>query len=459
MGIAAVILAAGRGTKMWPYGDTHPKATLPVANRPLLERTIDHLREIGIQEIVVVRGHLGDQVREVAGRRRSITCVEQPKLLGTANAVLCAMSVLGADQILVLYGDVLVTPDDLRSVMEAHEEHPDSLTLLVSGWRGEPTQTGVGVHVRDRQATGIVGHPREECARYCGVLMFPNKSFGDYIERNPGIMTSVEVGVMPPPESELAQSVELYRRSGGAVYVVTAKGPVMDLDKPWHILAANSAWLDYASERLSGNEIHPSAHVHPEAAIEGRIVVGEGSVIGRDARIKGDCWVGKNTRIVDGAIIYAKTCIGDDCVIREYCQIGEHTMIGHGCVVGHCAEFSGVLMDGAYSYHYGEYWGVVGRSSDLGAATVCGTLRFDDQETIHSIRGRREIPRIGANASYLGDYVRTGVNAILMPGVKVGPYSVIGPGVILQEDAPNNSLIYVKQEICRKEWGPERYGW
>ncbi|MFH1740085.1 MAG: nucleotidyl transferase, partial [bacterium] len=107
----------------------------------------------------------------------------------------------------------------------------------------------------------------------------------------------------------------------------------------------------------------------------------------------------------------------------------------------------------------GEYWGVIGRSSDLGAATVCGTLRFDDQETVHRVRGRRETPRIGANASYLGDYVRTGVNAILMPGVKVGPYSLIGAGVILQEDVPNNSLIYVKQELCRKEWGPERYGW
>ena len=458
MSIAAIILAAGRGRRIWPYGDTHPKATLPIANRPLLERTIDHLREIGIQEIIVVRGHLGDQVREVAGRRENITCIEQPNLLGTANAALCGISAAGADRILVLYGDVLVTPDDLRSVIESHGEHPDSVTVLISDWGGDPPQTGIGVHIRDGTAVGIVGHPREECSRYSGVLMF-SKSFLGYIERNPGIMTSVEVGVMPPPESELAQSVELYRRSGGTVHVVTAKGPIVDLDKPWDILAANNAWLDYASLRSSGNEIHPSAKVHPEAAIEGRIVVGEGSVIGRDVKIKGDCWVGKNTRIVDGAIVYGKTCIGDDCVIREYCQIEEHTMIGHGCVVGHCAEFSGVLMDGAYSYHYGEYWGVVGRSSDLGAATVCGTLRFDDQETIHRVRGRREIPRIGANASYLGDYVRTGVNAILMPGVKVGPYSVIGPGVLLREDVPNNSLVYLKQELCRKEWGPERYGW
>ncbi len=64
-----------------------------------------------------------------------------------------------------------------------------------------------------------------------------------------------------------------------------------------------------------------------------------------------------------------------------------------------------------------------------------------------------------ANAVYLGDYTRTGVNTIIMPGVKVGPYSVIGAGVILNEDLPNNSLIYVKQELVRKSWGPEKYGW
>ncbi len=458
MTVSAIILAAGQGRKIWPYGDTHPKATLPVANRPLLHRNIDHLREAGVQETVVVCGHLAGQVREAAGHLDGVRCVHQPKPIGTADAVLCALSGLTCDQVLVLYGDVLVTSEDLRSLLDSHKQHPDGITVLVSEWGGEEPQTGIGVHVRDGLAAGFVGHPREQCARYCGVLVFP-RAFGEYIEHNPGIMTSVEVGVMPPLEAELAQSLEGYRRSGGSIHVVHATGPVIDLDKPWHILAVNRAWLDYESGRLSGNQVHPSAKVDPRAQIEGRIVVGEHSVIGPDVKIKGDCWVGRDTRIVDGAVIYGKTSIGDNCVIREYCQVGEYSMIGHGCVVGHCAEFSGVLMDGAYSYHYGEYWGVVGRSSDLGAATVCGTLRFDDQETIHRVGGRREIPVVGANASYLGDFVRTGVNAILMPGVKVGPYSVIGPGVILQEDVPNNSLLYLKQEICRKEWGPERYGW
>jgi len=458
MSLAAVVLAAGYGRKMWPYGDTHPKATLPIANQPLLAWSLRHLKETDVENLVVVYGHLGAQVCEIAKAVQGVSCVEQSHPSGTADAASRALPIIETEQVLVLYGDVLVTAEDLHVLIGAHRQHPDDVTLLISGWDGEPPQNGIGVRVHDGKAAGLVGHPREDCARYCGVVIF-SKSFGKYLERNPGVMTGVEVGVMPPFESELAQSVELYRKEGGTVHIVEAKGPVFDMDKPWHILSANHEWLDYASKTLSGDQIHPKAEVHPDAEIEGRLVIDDGSYIGPDVKIKGDLWVGKNTRIVDGAIIGGKTSVGDNCIVREYCRIGDHSMIGHGCVVGHCAEFDGVLMDGAYSYHYGEYWGVIGRSSDLGAATVCGTLRFDDQETVHRVRGRREIPKIGANASYLGDFVRTGVNAILMPGVKVGPYSLIGPGVLLQEDVPNNSFIYVKQEQGRKEWGPERYGW
>jgi len=43
--------------------------------------------------------------------------------------------------------------------------------------------------------------------------------------------------------------------------------------------------------------------------------------------------------------------------------------------------------------------------------------------------------------------------------VKVGPYSCLGPGLVVYEDVPARSLVLVKQEVTRKEWGPERYGW
>ena len=46
-----------------------------------------------------------------------------------------------------------------------------------------------------------------------------------------------------------------------------------------------------------------------------------------------------------------------------------------------------------------------------------------------------------------------------MPGVKVGVYSVVGAGVVLTRDVPDNTLIYAEQKLTEKPWGPEKYGW
>ena len=79
--------------------------------------------------------------------------------------------------------------------------------------------------------------------------------------------------------------------------------------------------------------------------------------------------------------------------------------------------------------------------------------------SIHKISGRREFPRNGSNATYFGDYVRTGVNVITQPGVKIGAYSCVGPGIVVYEDVPSRKLILLKQETVERDWGPERYGW
>ena len=69
------------------------------------------------------------------------------------------------------------------------------------------------------------------------------------------------------------------------------------------------------------------------------------------------------------------------------------------------------------------------------------------------------MPTHAANAAYLGDFCRTGVNAIIMPGRRIGVYACLGPGVVAYEDIPDRELVLVKQELERRPWGPEKYGW
>ena len=83
----AVILAAGRGSKMWPYGETQPKACLPVVGVPLIGHTVQHLINLGVQNIIVVVGHLAAQVRHAVGRHSQVAFHEQSSPGGTAEAL------------------------------------------------------------------------------------------------------------------------------------------------------------------------------------------------------------------------------------------------------------------------------------------------------------------------------------------------------------------------------------
>jgi bifunctional UDP-N-acetylglucosamine pyrophosphorylase/glucosamine-1-phosphate N-acetyltransferase len=51
------------------------------------------------------------------------------------------------------------------------------------------------------------------------------------------------------------------------------------------------------------------------------------------------------------------------------------------------------------------------------------------------------------------------VNAIILPGRKIGSGSIVGPGVIVSEDLESNKLLSLKQEQVKKDWNPDKYGW
>jgi bifunctional UDP-N-acetylglucosamine pyrophosphorylase/glucosamine-1-phosphate N-acetyltransferase len=455
----AIILAAGLGTKVWPYGEFRQKCTLPVANTPIVRRLALSLKELGLGRLIVVTGHYGQQVSGAVVDIEGVELVSQSDPSGgTSSAVLAALPSGCDEEFLVIYGDVVVAVENLKKLIKAFKEADAEAAVLVQRLEGERPCDWICAGVSGDRLTGVEGHPRGGSHRLCGIYAFKPSAL-QYIRRNPGIFIRVPVGGMPPPEAELAQSVQIMLDEGRDVLAVECDEFFVDVDKPWHLLEANGRLVDYMARKLEGDEIAPDAQIHDSAEINGKVILGEGTRIGPRVVVNGTLIAGRNNNITNGAILNGRILIGDSCRISDYCLVTGHTSIGNRCIVGHGAEMSGVLMDKVYLYHYCEMFGVFGTATDIGAATVCGTLRFDDGDTVHRVKGRPEVPPIGANATYMGEFCRTGVNAIIMPGCKIGSYSVIGPGVILYEDVPSKTLILAKQELVKKEWGPERYGW
>ena len=461
----AIVLAAGLGRKVWPYGEFRQKCTIPVANTPIVRRVVENLIEVGCQRIIVVVGHYAQQVRGVLADIPNVTFVTQNPIDGTASAVLTALDLLEDEPYLVVHGDIVTTPDNFRNLINGICLHNAEAAALVQRLGNEDASdwlcAGVGTTESEGKSvstlTGIEGHPRGGSHRLCGVYAF-RPTATPYLLRNPGIVTRVPVGGMPPPESEIAQSMQLMVDDGRTVLAVEAEDFFVDVDKPWHVLEANKRLVDHLAKQVTEDQIATGARISDAAEINGHIVLGKNSVIGPRVVINGTLIAGANNNITNGAILHGNIFVGDQCRISDYCDV-DSSAIGNRCIIGHGAEMAGVLFDKVYLYHYCEMSGVFGCATDIGAATVCGTLRFDDRDTPMQVEGRYEVPPYGANATYMGDYCRTGVNAIIMPGRRIGSYSVVGPGVILYDDVPSKTMIMAKQELVTKPWGPERYGW
>lgn len=489
----AIILAAGQGTRIWPYAVTRPKAMIPIANKPLISYSVEALERLCFERIIVAAGRGGERIRNHFAHNQKVTVVDtepsvdapgvdppgadppgadtsgavassagskdQQNLSGTASTLSKAAAGLSEQDFLVLYADTIVDDQDLAKLVSvSKKEGTGAPCALVYPLGEESSRDWVCCSIENDSVKRIAGHPRGGFDyRFAAFVM--DQAFLPYLEANSGLFTEVQVGMMPPREAYLEMSLADFLRDGNIIPAVIGEGFFIDVDKPWHILMANRSMNRKITGALKKNSIAAGASIDPTASIDGVVSLGKGSRIGRNVVVEGNVVVGEDTIIENGALLQGNNTIGNGCYIGNTCLVGEDTTIGNGCNVNHCAEVQGVVMDRVYLCHYMELSGVVGENTDLGAGTVCGTLRFDDGVTTHRIKGRAETPPEFGNAAYLGDYCRTGVNAVIMPGRKVGVYSVVGAGVVLNEDVPDRTMVYTRQKLERKDWGPERYGW
>lgn len=453
----AVILAAGEGKRLWPYTTIRSKAMIPIGAKPLISYTVESLFFCGIEKIYIAANHMYTQINRYYLNDDRVITIDVGDTQGSAHTLQYLSNKIIDQQFLLLYGDMLYHTDTIREFIQS-STYGQTHILAVRLEHNTCRDTICMSINSDGTLSDVCGHPRGGYHYTFGGFIFTKNIF-KYIKSNPGYFTNVQVGMMSPLERYLEMSVYDLSLDYPVYTYICSENQAIDINKPWDILYANTELAKRKCSRLTCNNISPSAEIDKSAHIDGYIQLGSNSRIGRNVIIQGNCIIRDNTIIENGAVLLGNNIVGSNCTITNYCYIDKNSVIGNNCKINHCAELSGVIFDGVSLYHYMEIYGIIGEHSDIGAATVCGSLRFDDGDTVHKIRGRAERPYAYSNAVYIGDFCRTGVNVIISPGKKIGCYSIVGAGTILEEDVPNNTLIYTKQDIIKKEWGPNRYGW
>src|SRR5215472_3459071 len=157
----AIVLAAGRGTRMGALTEELPKPMLPIEGRPMLEHIVLRLREAGIERVLIVVGYRRELIEQhFAVGFPEVSFVTQEVVEGTASAVRLGRGFIGADPFLLTFGDILCGARNYTGIADSLTRNAASAVLGVK-YADDPWQ-GAAVYA---DAAGIVSEMIEKPPR------------------------------------------------------------------------------------------------------------------------------------------------------------------------------------------------------------------------------------------------------------------------------------------------------
>ena len=185
----AMILAAGKGTRLRPLTETIPKPLIDVAGRPMIAFALDVVRAAGIRDVVINLHHLGEQIRTCLGNGSAygvrIVYTEEDPILDTGGGIANARALLDGDAFAVLNADTCIDVD-LRAVVAAHERRRALATMVLRADANVARYGAIEIDAAHR-IRRFLGHPdptlsAAEAAElralmYPGVMVFDPRVF------------------------------------------------------------------------------------------------------------------------------------------------------------------------------------------------------------------------------------------------------------------------------------------
>lgn len=345
MPLKALILAGGFGTRLRPISCTRPKSLFPVINKPLLQWTFERLAESKVSEAILAVNYQTEAAIKQHripkyGIHTRYSRDPLGKPLGTGGAIKKAEKHIGLmDPFLVLNGDIFAEVD-YAEILKLHEKKNAIATIALHQVE-DPSRYGVVVLAEDNQIKRFVEKPTQESVPSdlinAGAYVLSPRIF-DYIPR--GQAVSIEREIFP----KLAEE----RKLAGYIF----NGLWIDIGKPEDYLQVNKLLLDTMGSQPRW-KIGKNARIQPPVALDRKVSVGEGSVVGPYAILGRNVKVGMNVHIQE-SIVLPNTVISDSCevngaVIGDGTFVGKGAKITKGCMIGDHARIADgvILMEGA----------------------------------------------------------------------------------------------------------------
>jgi len=433
MGLSIVILAAGKGSRM---NSNKPKVLQTLAAKTLIKHVVNTVEKLNPDNIIVVTGHLKEQVEEALSGHK-ITFVHQTKQLGTGHAVLQALPYLEDQKLLILYGDVpLISAEVLDNLVTT--THDDDLGVLTA-FMDDPT--GLGRIVRDK--FGAVTNIVEE--------KDANDSQRQIKEINTGIYCVHRACLakwLPELKSNNVQNeyylTDIVKFAKDDAITINVTHPVNEFE----VLGVNDraqlanlerVWQRNVAEKImekgvsiaDPNRFDVRGHLDVgkdcwfdiNVIIKGNVTLGNNVVVGANCILK-NCTIEDNVKIkantmVDSSIIRSGAIVGPFARVRPDCDIKE------GAVIGNFVETKKTILGKGSKASHLTYLGdsEIGENCNIGAGVI--TCNYDG---------------VNKHKTTIGDNAFIGSDSQLIAPITIGIGAFVGAGSTISKDVPSQQL-------------------
>ena len=444
--LVAVVLAAGQGTR---FKSGRAKVLHPLLGKSMLRLTLDTIRALRPDRIVVVVGHQKDDVmREAEGPGVSFAC--QKERLGTAHAVMAARPALREDEaadVLIINADLpILRPETLRPLIALHRRKGHALTFLTADLE-DPS--GFGRIVRGERGLRIVeereASPAERALREVNAGVYVFKA-AVLLRALPRVSNKNRKG-----EYYLTDLIEILQRQRTKVGLLktSAADEIMGINTRWELAKAAAVLRDRKLKALAEDgvgfadtaatwvdieaAIGPDTTIGPGVVIEGRTTIGARCRIAPYSHIKdsvlGDDVEVRTATVIEGCLIEAGAGVG------PFARLRPGTVIRAGAHVGNFVEMKKTDFGPGSKAGHLSYLGdaEVGPDVNIGAGTI--TCNFDG---VHK------------NKTVIGEGVFIGSGTELVAPVTVGKGAYIAAGSTITKDVSADALAVARERQFEK---------
>jgi glucose-1-phosphate thymidylyltransferase len=283
-----LILSGGKGTRLWPLTFTSAKQLIPVANKPVLFRVIEAVRDAGINEIGVVVGDTADEIEKAVGRGErwdvEITYIQQDAPLGLAHAVKVSQDFLGDERFVMFLGDNVIQGGISTLISEFANSDWNSQIVLTRV--DQPEQYGVAELNNDGRIVRLIEKPKDPPSDLAlvGIYMFDHHIFKAVNSITPSWRG----------EYEITDAIQWLVQNDYRIYPYIHRGWWIDTGAPTAMLEANSLVLEELTPTIEG-------YVDRDSQVDSRVTVESGAEV-INSVIRGPAIIGEDTRVINSYI-------------------------------------------------------------------------------------------------------------------------------------------------------------